>query len=66
VAVNANGNLSINGHAPGALSEHDGHLPAKELTLRAAKKPEKRSERGSGTMTLVELSLEIPMRMQKD
>jgi hypothetical protein len=44
-----------NGHASEDKPESNVIIspPAKELTLRAAKKPEKRTERGSGTMTLV-------------
>lgn len=54
VSVSSNGSISMNGHAPEAKYEHDGALPApKELTLRAAKKGEKRTERGSGAVTLV-------------
>lgn len=54
VAVSTNRNISTNGHLPEDKSEHDVAVPApKELTFRAAKKPEKRADRGSGTMTLV-------------
>lgn len=54
VAVSSNGNVTMNGHAPEDKPEHEVTLPAaKELTFRAAKKAEKRSDRGNGTMTLV-------------
>ncbi|ERF75645.1 hypothetical protein EPUS_04625 [Endocarpon pusillum Z07020] len=53
VAVSSNGSILMNGHAPEDKYEHDGALAApKELTLRAAKKGEKRTERGSGAVTL--------------
>ena len=54
VAVSTNGNIAMNGHAAEDKAEHNVTLPAaKELTFRTAKKGEKRSDRGSGTMTLV-------------
>ncbi len=56
VAASANANVGINGHASEDKSEQDGAFSAaKELTLRSAKKAEKRTERGSGTMTLVSM-----------
>jgi hypothetical protein len=54
VAVRANGDITMNGHAPGDKPDQDDTFHVqKELTLRAAKKADKRSERGSGTTTLV-------------
>jgi hypothetical protein len=56
VAASANGRISMNGHAPEQKNEDNDAVPlpaTKELTLRAGKKAEKRSERGSGTMMLV-------------
>jgi hypothetical protein len=66
VAVSANGSLT-NGHAPADKSEFDGAPPAsKELTLRAAKKVDKRNERGNGTLTLVSCLLQFPARTISD
>jgi pyruvate dehydrogenase complex dehydrogenase (E1) component len=56
VAATANDNKSMNGHAPEDKPERDDAVSVpKELTLRTAKKAEKRLERGSGTMTLVKM-----------
>lgn len=66
VAVSANGSLT-NGHAPADKPEFDGAFSAsKELTLRAAKKVDKRNERGSGTMTLVSCLQQCPARTITD
>lgn len=59
MAISENGSIPINGHPPEDNSEHDAAFPRlKELTFRAAKKVEKRSERGSGTMTLVSAAID--------
>jgi hypothetical protein len=66
VAVSANGSLT-DGHAPADTSEFDGAFSAsKELTLRAAKKVDKRNERGSGTLTLVSGLQKCPGRTTTD
>lgn len=54
VTASANGNITLNGHAPEDKPiDEDAFPAAKELTLRAARSAEKRLERESGYVTLV-------------
>ena len=60
VAVGANSDITIDGHPPEHKSDHNvGYSAPKELTFRAAKKADKRGERGGGAMVLVSAVLVV-------
>lgn len=49
----ANGDVSLNGHAPEEVPPANGGVSSKDLALRGPKKQERRGERGDGTVVLV-------------
>lgn len=67
VTASANGDITLNGHAPeDEATTADAFPAAKGLALRAAKSVEKRLERGSGTLTLVRRSLGTTEKCKAD